>query len=311
MKDVRFAHSAFTTAALYERGRSGYPAEAVDFLVEALGVGTSSVVVDLAAGTGKFTRELVDRLGAGENVPSLQPGLPGAGDHRGGLVVAVEPVADMRAELARVVLGARVTAGAAEALPLAPASVDAITVAQAFHWFDASRALAEFHRVLRPGGRVGLIWNRADTSVDWVARVDALRSPRRPLEVAGFQVPAEVADGLRRARRWVDARAGGRAGRSGTRAPAKRTEPWWVARCRSGFAGSPLFAPLSTRVFRHTERCDADRLVDWVASFSRFSKLAPAEQSVVVGSVRELAEREMPAEFDFPFRTDVFWTEAR
>src|SRR3954452_21237705 len=62
--------------------------------------------------------------------------------------------------------------GTAEAIPLADGSVDAVTVAQGFHWFDGERALAEIHRVLRPAAGVGLVWNRADTRVDWVARLD-------------------------------------------------------------------------------------------------------------------------------------------
>jgi SAM-dependent methyltransferase len=75
-------------------------------------------------------------------------------------VVAVEPVAAMRDVLARAVPSVRVLDGTAEGLPLADQSADALVVGQAFHWFDADRALAEFHRVLRPEGRLGLIWNR-------------------------------------------------------------------------------------------------------------------------------------------------------
>jgi SAM-dependent methyltransferase len=65
----------------------------------------------------------------------------------------------------------------AEAIPLAHDSVDAVTVAQAFHWFDTDRSLAEMRRVLRPGGRLGLVWNRRDESVPWVARLKDLLEP--------------------------------------------------------------------------------------------------------------------------------------
>jgi SAM-dependent methyltransferase len=126
-------------AAAYERGRPGYPREAIDWLVGKLSLAPGRTVLDVAAGTGKLTRELVAS---------------------GAEVVAVEPVPAMRSVLEQVVPGARVLDGTAEALPLGDESVDAITVAQAFHWFDGPAALAEFHRVLRPGGRFALVWNR-------------------------------------------------------------------------------------------------------------------------------------------------------
>ena len=105
-------------------------------------------MLDLAAGTGKLTRLLAE----------------GGAD-----VVAVEPVAAMRAVLAEAMPEITVLDGTAETIPLGPASVDAVTVAQAFHWFDAEAALAEIHRVLRRGGGLGLIWNAMDSSPEWVA----------------------------------------------------------------------------------------------------------------------------------------------
>lgn len=126
-------------AAAYERGRPGYPRAAVQWLCTALGLEPGRTVLDVGAGTGKLTRELV---------PS------------GATVLAVEPVAGMRSVLEQVVPEARALAGTAEALPVDDESVDAVVVAQAFHWFDGPVAVAEFHRVLRPGGRFGLIWNR-------------------------------------------------------------------------------------------------------------------------------------------------------
>ena len=98
-------------------------------------------MVDLGAGTGKFTRDLVER---------------------GLRVTAVEPVQGMREVLERVLPDIRVLDGTAEAIPLADGEADAVTVAQAFHWFDPPRALPEIHRVLRPGGLVVLIWNVRD-----------------------------------------------------------------------------------------------------------------------------------------------------
>ncbi|HWH35380.1 MAG TPA: methyltransferase domain-containing protein [Acidimicrobiales bacterium] len=137
----------------YERGRPTYPAVAVSCLVAELGLGPSSVVVDLAAGTGKMSRLLA----------------PSAGH-----VVAVEPVAAMRSVLVELVPDAGVVAATAEHLPLAGASVDAVVAAQAFHWFAVDQALAEVARVVRPGGGLALVWNDRDTSVPWVAELSAL-----------------------------------------------------------------------------------------------------------------------------------------
>ena len=126
-------------AAAYERGRPDYPAEAVAILASRIGIGPGSTVVDLAAGTGKFTRRLLP-IGA--------------------RVFAVEPVEAMRRTLALVVPGAAMLAGSAEAIPLPTGFAHAVTVAQAFHWFATPEALAEIHRVLSPGGGLGLVWNR-------------------------------------------------------------------------------------------------------------------------------------------------------
>jgi SAM-dependent methyltransferase len=140
------ARSFGAAADAYERARPEYPEAAVDWLLPA----GARTVLDLAAGTGKLTRALVAR------------GLE---------VVAVEPLAEMRATLAAALPEVRALEGTAEAIPLPDASVDAITVAQAWHWVDPERAVAEAARVLRPGGTLGLIWNRRDERVDWVARL--------------------------------------------------------------------------------------------------------------------------------------------
>lgn len=128
-------------AGSYEQGRPTYPAESVSRLVGALGIGPGRVVADLAAGTGKLTRLLVPTEAR---------------------LVAIEPVQEMRSVLGLAVPEAAVVAGTAEAVPLATASLDAVTVAQAFHWFRADQALAELSRVLKPGGGLGLVWNVRD-----------------------------------------------------------------------------------------------------------------------------------------------------
>lgn len=153
--------------AAYERGRPGYPKAAVRYLLRMLRIESGTPVLDLAAGTGKLTRDLA---AAGADV------------------IAVEPVAEMRAVLAAALPDVRVAAGAAEALPLADQSVEAVTVAQAFHWFRGEEALAEIHRVLRPRGRLGLVWNVKDESEPWVARLGRIIEPLRggaPRQAAG------------------------------------------------------------------------------------------------------------------------------
>lgn len=140
-------------AAAYEHARPGYPDEAVAVLRDEVGIEPGTLVLDLAAGTGKLTRRLLE-LGAS--------------------VVAVEPVAAMRSQLEAVLPGVRAIDGTAEEIPAADASVDVVAVAQAFHWFDAPVALAEVARVLRPGGRLTILWNERDERTPWVAEMSRL-----------------------------------------------------------------------------------------------------------------------------------------
>ena len=142
-----------TSTELYEKVRPEYPQDAVDLLVRELGIAPGRVVVDVGAGTGKLTRALAPT---------------------GATLIAVEPLAEMRERLAESVPTAVPFDGTAERMALRDGSAHAITVAQAFHWFDGDRALAEFHRVLAPQGRLGLIWNVRDRRAPWVAAFDAL-----------------------------------------------------------------------------------------------------------------------------------------
>jgi SAM-dependent methyltransferase len=132
-----------SAAAAYERGRPSYPPEAIDWLLP----GDARQVLDLGAGTGKLTTRLVER------------GLD---------VVAVDPIPEMLEVLRASLPETRALLGTAEDIPLPDNSVDAVLVAQAWHWVDAARAIPEVARVLRPGGRLGLVWNTRDERLGWV-----------------------------------------------------------------------------------------------------------------------------------------------
>lgn len=145
-------------AEAYERGRPAYPPQATGWLAAELRLAPGRTVVDVGAGTGKLTRSLV---------PS------------GAVAIAVEPVAAMRGVLERELPGVEALDGTAESLPLDDAAADAIVAGQAFHWFDGQTALAEFCRVLRPGGRLGLIWNTRDRRQPLQRAIDELTEPLR------------------------------------------------------------------------------------------------------------------------------------
>ncbi|GJG95205.1 class I SAM-dependent methyltransferase [Cupriavidus pauculus] len=151
------AASGFSSQAdTYARGRPDYPAALGTWLRDTLGLAPGKTVVDLGAGTGKFTGLLLPT---------------------GASVIAVEPVDAMRAQLSAKLPDVRAVQGSAESMPLPDASVDAVVCAQAFHWFANTAAMHEIARVLKPGGRLGLIWNVRDESVGWVSRLTEIMTP--------------------------------------------------------------------------------------------------------------------------------------
>jgi ubiquinone/menaquinone biosynthesis C-methylase UbiE len=150
----RRAWSFGNLAEDYERHRSGYPDEAVDWLLSP----SAEVVADVGAGTGKLTGSLLAR---------------------GLRVIAIEPDPAMLGVLQRVHPAAETRLAPADALPLPDASIDAVLVAQAWHWFPHERAAAEACRVLRPGGSLGLIWNMASPEEPWQLEVERLNDSAR------------------------------------------------------------------------------------------------------------------------------------
>lgn len=251
-------------AADYERARPSYPAEAIALIEQVAELGSGRRVLDLAAGTGKLTRLLV----------------PSGAD-----VVGVEPVPAMRATLAELCPTIEVLDGTAEAIPLADGSVDAVTVAQAFHWFDAPVALVEIRRVLKPGGVLVLVWNVRDERVDWVRQFTQLivdRSGGRPYtpyhalsETAGEAMTADHV---------------------------------------SDIAASGLFAPVGQAEFDNPQDATPELVVSRAASTSFVSAMPDVGRTALLDELRQLiaahpatAGRE---HFVFPHQTWVSWTTA-
>lgn len=242
------AASGFSAgAAAYERGRPGYPDDLVMWMVDGLGIGPGRRVLDVAAGTGKLTRLLAGR---------------------GADLVAVEPVDEMRTTLVDADLGVEALDATAEDLPVEDGSVDAITVAQGFHWFDGAAALAEFARVLRPGGGVGLVWNERDVREPWVAELSRLI-------------------------RWDQ--------RDQWRVPYT-LEVDWGARLTE--LGGPFTAPERYDTV-YVQPMDADTLVDRVLSTSYLAALPAEDRADTAEQVRALVAP-MGERFELPYVT-VGW----
>jgi SAM-dependent methyltransferase len=230
-------------AGAYNLGRPSYPAAAVSWLV-----GEAPLrVLDLGAGTGKLTAVLCTL---------------------GHDVVAVEPDAEMLQVLRETNPGVQACDGSAEALPFEDASVDAVVCGQAFHWFDQTRALPQIHRVLRRGGRLGLVWNRRDSRVRWVEEFERLvREPRRADQ------PAELAR---------------------------------QSLCL--LASSPLFRAAGHRVFDHAEPASRETLVAGVASRSAVVGLAAADREALLCRVGAFVDHthQSPQAFFVPYRAEAF-----
>ena len=246
------AAGGFASAAdTYARIRPTYARAAIGVVKEWVGDGR---VLDVAAGTGILTGQ-VRRSGVD--------------------VIAVEPVAPMLGHLVRTLPDVPALAGLAEALPLRSGSFGAMVVGEAFHWFDAPAALAEAARILEPGGVLGLLWNRRDDSVDWVARYDdAVMSERPEGRPYGHQSD------------WV-----------------------------SLFADSGRFTPVESFRFDNPRPCTPADLVGRAASISFVAAASTSRRDRVLERVADLALRHPDLagrqRFEFPYVTELYLARSR
>ncbi len=158
----RLSESFGAVAQAYDRGRPSYPADAVAWLLD----GDAKIVLELGAGTGKLTREMVDQghaVFATEKDPAM-------------LEVLQQRVPEVSAKVA-----------SAEEIPANDRSVDVVVAAQAFHWFDHDRAILEMARVLKPGGHVALVWNFFDKRIPWVRKLIEVVGGGAGIGIAGEQ----------------------------------------------------------------------------------------------------------------------------
>jgi SAM-dependent methyltransferase len=241
------------SAQAYERGRPDFPGAAVAFVGEILRLGPNSRTLDLGAGTGKLTRLLVPF---------------------GGQVMAIEPVAGMRRELLHHAGPATIVGAVAEAIPLPDGWATGATVAQAFHWFDGDRALAEIHRVLAPAGRLALVWNRWSADRPWT------RGLRELVESYRGQVPTH------------------------------RSNRWQAAFDRTA-AFTPL--ALRTFDYDHVTTAAAivDRTcsISFIGALSDADRQTVGHRvREILAADPDTAGR---AELRFPYRTEVWWCERR
>jgi SAM-dependent methyltransferase len=231
----------------YERSRPSYPAEAVHWIVGP----ESRRVLDLGCGPGKLTARLAE-LG-----------------HR---VVGVDPAMTM---LRAMPGGLPAICGAAEAIPLRGGSVEAVTVAQAFHWFDHGRALPEIHRVLSPTGRVGLLWNLRDASVEWVRKLSNIVGSEDAMAATLGEAGAKGRDVL-----------------------------------ASTLQRSELFDPVEREVFSFSQELDQEGLLDLVRSRSYVAILPEPKRREILDEVAELCSRHPQLEgggrINLPYKTVAF-----
>lgn len=225
----------------YDRLRPTPPPEALDWLVPA----DCEVAVDVAAGTGLFTRALAEWVDT---------------------VIAVEPDPHMRAVLTERSPDIDVRDGTGEAIPMADASADAVYVASAWHWLDEAKAIPEIARVLRDGGRLGVLWTSRDRDLEWVRELDL---------APGEERPSDAIEDQHRTRREI----------------ADDGDGW--------------FSNVDRRSFAFTRRMSPQDVVDMVATYSRVITAPEADRKAILARAHELLADQYgdAEEIDFPMRT--------
>ena len=233
----------------YERGRPGWPREVVDLPA----LSSAATVLDLGAGTGKLTRLLVPAFGR---------------------VIAVEPADAMRRKLDAFCPKAESLAGTGQEIPLPDASVDAVFAAQAFHWFEDERAVAEIARVLRPHGALVLMWNLP--AGPWEPSTSAVEELLAGLGPEPSEVSYDPLD------------LGG---------PGYGPGEWPLP--------ESSFEPLQAMRLPNPQTLDRDGLVAYFASMGWLADLADDERLPLLDKVRSLLTE---AEYRRVWETHVHWT---
>ncbi|CAF1312778.1 unnamed protein product [Didymodactylos carnosus] len=239
-------------ANAYDRGRPGYPIEVANFLCSLQTNILDKTVLDLGAGTGKFT-SLLSTIGAEK-------------------IIAIEPVESMRDKLF-LIRDIAVMEGTAENIPLDDNSVDIVTCAQAFHWFDGPTALKEIRRVLKPNGLLFLVWNvRNDDKYPWLQQMAHIYERRMP----------------------------------STASPRYKHMEW-----KKLFEIDNGFSALEHRQFSNDQCGTMDSQIDCMLSVSYIAVLPDEEHKIIADKIRVFLQNEPEIKekslFVIPYCTDVYW----
>jgi SAM-dependent methyltransferase len=237
----------------YNRLRPSPPPAAIDWLLP----DRASLVVDLAAGTGLLSRAIGGKAGQ---------------------LLAVEPDTRMSSVLLAESPGARAVAGVGEALPLRSAAADAVLISSAWHWMNPEFAVPEIGRVLRDGGRFGLIWTSRDREVEWVRRIDQLREPA---DSPVLRTPADQPGGAETPRHRIR---------------------------HVALPESHPFTNIETASFTFTRTIAVDDYAPMIATYSRIITAGEPERAEILARVRESVDAQFPGatEIELPMRSLVW-----